>query len=96
MPDGRYDCIVGGITITPARERILAWTTPYVMTTLSLIVNSTKTPGIRTLANMKGALVGAQAATTDYDAALLIAEARPDRSRKGLPVRLDRGSDKGS
>ena len=25
IQDGRYDCIVGGITITPGRERILAW-----------------------------------------------------------------------
>ena len=27
--EGRYDCIVGGITITPNRERILAWSTSY-------------------------------------------------------------------
>jgi ABC-type amino acid transport substrate-binding protein len=70
MQDGRYDCIVGGITITPARERILAWSVPYVTTTLSLMMNSAKTPGICSLADMKGALVGVQAATTDYDAAL--------------------------
>lgn len=72
MQAGRYDCIVGGITITPARQRILTWSTPYVMTTLSLIVNTAKTPRIRGQASMKGALVGVQAATTDYDAALLM------------------------
>jgi len=70
MQDGGYDCIVGGITITPARERIPAWSVPYVTTTLSLVVNGAKTPAIRSLADMKGALVGVQAATTDYDAAL--------------------------
>jgi ABC-type amino acid transport substrate-binding protein len=32
---GRYDCIVGGITITPARERILTWSVPCVTTPLS-------------------------------------------------------------
>jgi ABC-type amino acid transport substrate-binding protein len=39
MQGGRYDCIVGGITITPERERILAWSVPYFTTTLSLVVN---------------------------------------------------------
>src|SRR5436190_22485394 len=32
MQDGQYDCIVGGITITPERERLLAWSTPYMTT----------------------------------------------------------------
>jgi ABC-type amino acid transport substrate-binding protein len=72
MQDGRYDCIVGAITITPKRERILAWSVPYVTTTLSLVVNHAKTPAIHSLADMKGAVVGVQAATTDYDAALLM------------------------
>jgi hypothetical protein len=30
MQDGRYDCIVGGATITSERERVLAWSVPYV------------------------------------------------------------------
>jgi ABC-type amino acid transport substrate-binding protein len=72
MQDGRYDCIVGAITITPERERVLAWSTPYVTTTLSLVVNDAKTPMIHSLADLKGALVGVQAATTDYDAALVM------------------------
>jgi ABC-type amino acid transport substrate-binding protein len=70
MHDGRYDCIVGGITITPKRERVLAWSVPYLTTALSLVVNGARTPEIHGLADLKGALVGVQAATTDYDAAL--------------------------
>jgi ABC-type amino acid transport substrate-binding protein len=70
MQEGRYDCIVGGITITPARSRVLAWSDPYMTTTLSLIVNSIKTPAIQGLAGLKDATVGVQAATTDYDAAV--------------------------
>jgi ABC-type amino acid transport substrate-binding protein len=70
MEDHRYDCIIGGITITPARQAKLAWSDPYMMTTLSLVINSAKTPQIRGLADMKEATVGVQAATTDYDAAL--------------------------
>ena len=70
MQEGRYDCIVGGITITPMREQMLAWSVPYLTTTLSLVVNRAKTPAIHSLAGMRGASVGVQAATTDYDAAL--------------------------
>jgi ABC-type amino acid transport substrate-binding protein len=70
MRDGRYDCIVGGITVTPAREKILAWSTPYMTTTLSLVVDAERHPAIRGLADLKGASVAVQAATTDYDVAL--------------------------
>src|SRR5215470_8096337 len=67
---GRYDCVVGGITITPAREETLAWSEPYMTTTLSLVINGYKTPQIRNLADLKNATVGVQAATTDYEAAI--------------------------
>ena len=70
MQDGKYDCIVGGITITPERERMLAWSTPYMTTTLSLVVDTRRSPGIRSIADFKGASVGVQAATTDYDVAV--------------------------
>ena len=70
MQDGRYDCIIGGITITPARQAALAWSDAYMTTTLSLVINSTKTPQIRSLADLKDATVGVQAATTDYDVAI--------------------------
>jgi ABC-type amino acid transport substrate-binding protein len=33
----------GGITITPERERVLAWSVPYITTTLSFVVNGAKT-----------------------------------------------------
>jgi ABC-type amino acid transport substrate-binding protein len=72
MEDHRYDCIVGGITITRARQETLAWSDPYMTTTLSLMVNSAKTPQIRSLADLKDATVGVQAATTDYDAAVAL------------------------
>jgi ABC-type amino acid transport substrate-binding protein len=72
MQVGRYDCIVGGITITPMREQMLAWSVPYLTTTLSLVVNRARTPTIHSLAGMRGASVGVQAATTDYDAAVVM------------------------
>ena len=75
MQENRYDCIVGGITITPGRERLLAWSVPYMTTTLSLIVDAARSlPGM-TLADLKGATVAVQAATTDYDAAVAMQRA---------------------
>jgi ABC-type amino acid transport substrate-binding protein len=74
MEDHRYDCIVGGITITPAREQALAWSVPYMTTTLSLVVNADNTPDIKDLAGLRGASVGVQAATTDYDIAVVMQE----------------------
>jgi ABC-type amino acid transport substrate-binding protein len=70
MQDGRYDCIVGGITITPERRRMLAWSTPYMTTTLSLVVDSRHSPNMRSMADFRNASVGVQAATTDYDIAI--------------------------
>jgi ABC-type amino acid transport substrate-binding protein len=67
---GRYDCIVGGITVTPTREETLAWSIPYMTTTLSLVINGSKTPQIHSLDDLKNATVGVQAATTDYEAAI--------------------------
>jgi ABC-type amino acid transport substrate-binding protein len=82
MEQGRYDCIVGGITITPNRERILAWSTPYMTTTLSLVVNREKTPAVQSIADLKDASVGVQAATTDYDAAIVMQKQGEIRSVK--------------
>jgi ABC-type amino acid transport substrate-binding protein len=70
MQQGQYDCIVGGITITAERRRLLAWSTPYMTTTLSLVVDSRRSPNLRSIADFKHASVGVQAATTDYDIAV--------------------------
>ena len=90
MQAGRYDCIVGGITITPERERMLAWSTPYMTTTLSLVVDA-RSPQIRGMADLRNASVGVQAATTDYDIAIRMQQQRRDRPREGLSVRPDPG-----
>lgn len=76
MQDGLYDCIDGGITITSARQQMLAWSTPYMTTTLSLVLDSKRTPQIRSLAGLKEAAVGVQPATTDYDGAVTMQKRR--------------------
>jgi len=70
MQRSLYDCIVGGITITPDRQKVLAWSVPYVTTTLSLVIDAARYPAAMSLADLKDATVGVQAATTDYDAAV--------------------------
>ena len=70
MQAGQYDAIVGGITITPEREQSLAWSTPYMTTTLSIVVDRARSPQIRSIADLASASVGVQAATTDYDIAV--------------------------
>ena len=75
MQHNIYDCVVGGITITPDRQRVLAWSVPYMTTTLSLVIDAARSPATMTLADLKGATVGVQAATTDYDAAITMQRA---------------------
>jgi len=75
MQRNLYDCIVGGITITPERQKVLAWSVPYLTTTLSLVVNALRSPAAMALADLKDATVGVQAATTDYAAAVAMQRA---------------------
>jgi ABC-type amino acid transport substrate-binding protein len=72
MQHNRYDCIIGGITITPERAKALAWSTPYMTTTLSLVVDTRRIPKVTSLTDLKHATVGVQAATTDYNIAVVM------------------------
>jgi ABC-type amino acid transport substrate-binding protein len=75
MERNRFDCIICGITITPNREKVLDWSTPYMVTTLSLIVDARRMPWATSLADLKTATVGVQSETTDYDAAVALLRA---------------------
>ena len=55
-------------------------------TTLSLVIDSARTPQIRNLADMRKASVGVQAATTDYDEALAMRQRGEIGSIKVYPV----------
>jgi ABC-type amino acid transport substrate-binding protein len=91
MQAGRYDCIIGGITITPARQRILLWSAPYMTTTLSLIIATIRAPEIRGLAGLAGGTIGVQAATTDYEAAIAMLHRGEIKSVKVYPFdRIER------
>lgn len=66
----KYDVIMGGITLTPLREKIVPYTNPYIITTLSILINEKQSPKIRSINDLRNQIVGVQAKTTDYDIAL--------------------------
>ncbi len=66
LQQGRYDVSIGSMTITPARQKVLAFTDPYYYTSGQVFVKKggPQITGIADLANKK---VGVGAATTYYD-----------------------------
>ncbi len=52
----------------------MAWSTPYMTTTLSLVVDARRSFDMRSMADFRKASVGVQAATTDYDVAIRMQE----------------------
>ncbi|KTD22099.1 cystine/glutamine-binding periplasmic protein [Legionella lansingensis] len=70
LENNKYDVIMGGITITPAREKIVPYTIPYMTTTLSILINIKKTPNIKFMNDLQNQTIGVQSKTTDYDIAL--------------------------
>lgn len=63
---GKIDCIWNGFTITPERIEALCFTFPYVDNSQVIIVR--KDSGIKTLADMRGKILGLQAGSSAADA----------------------------
>lgn len=62
LATGKIDCIWNGLTMTPDREAVLAFTKPYLNNDQVLVVRENS--GIETLADMKGKTVGIQSGST--------------------------------
>ncbi|WP_392538125.1 ABC transporter substrate-binding protein [Legionella sp. 227] len=69
LREQQYDLIMGAITITSGREKIIAFSKPYMTTTLSIVINTKKTPQAKTIADLGNLTMGVQAKTTDFDIA---------------------------
>lgn len=69
LRENRYDLIMGAITITADRKKLIAFSKPYMTTTLSIVINKDKTPQVKTIADLSQLTMGIQAATTDFDIA---------------------------
>lgn len=72
LKKNKYDIIMGAITITAEREKTLAFSQPFMTTTLSIIINEKKTPQVKNITDLHDQSIGVQKATTDYDIAVIM------------------------
>jgi polar amino acid transport system substrate-binding protein len=79
---GEYDCIASGTTITPQRQAIVDFCTPYVLSGQSLVVDVTRHPNVRSTADLRGLVIGVQQGNTSEPVAeRLVADGRAARVR---------------
>lgn len=70
-----YDCIASGTTITPDRERVADFCTPYAISGQSLVVDPRRYPNVHGIADLKGLVIGVQQGNTSQPVAdKLVAE----------------------
>ena len=69
IPRGTYDVGVSAITIKEERKQTVDFTVPYFEANLSMAVNVTKTPNIKTVDDLAGTTIGVQDGTTGADCA---------------------------
>ena len=82
LDDGSYDCVASGTTITPGREAIADFCTPYAISGQSLVVDVKRYPDVHGIADLKGLVVGVQQGNTSQPVAeKLVAENRAARVR---------------
>lgn len=66
LSTGNIDCIWNGLTITPERKEQLSFSKPYLNNAQVLVVKNDS--GIKTLADLKGKVIGLQAGSSAQDA----------------------------
>ena len=66
LQQGKYDVSIGSMTITPERQKVLAFSDPYYYTSGQVFVKKGG-PQISGVADLAGKKVGVGAATTYYD-----------------------------
>jgi ABC-type amino acid transport substrate-binding protein len=75
LAKGCFDAVASGTTITPDREKVVLFSDPYLEFNQALIVNVAKTPQIKSVADLRGQVVGIQAGnTSDIVARKLLAK----------------------
>jgi polar amino acid transport system substrate-binding protein len=75
LTEGRIDAVASGTTITPEREQVVLFSDPYLEFNQALVVNVARAPQIKSVADLRGQVVGIQAGnTSDIVARKLLAE----------------------
>jgi polar amino acid transport system substrate-binding protein len=64
LAGGTCDAVISGTTITPAREQVALFSAPYLEFNQGLAVNAARTPGIKSLDDLRGQIVGIQTGNT--------------------------------
>ena len=64
LADGRYDAVASGTTITPERQQVAIFSDSYLTFDQGLIVNRTRTPSVRSTADLRGFTIGIQRGNT--------------------------------
>jgi polar amino acid transport system substrate-binding protein len=64
LAGGMFDCVASGTTITPDRQRLAAFCTPYAVSGQSLVCNIEATPHVRSTDDLRGMTIGVQQGNT--------------------------------
>jgi polar amino acid transport system substrate-binding protein len=64
LREGRRDVVISGTTITPERRKVARFSQPYLHAGQSLVVNTARTPQIRSTDDLAGQVVGIQRGNT--------------------------------
>jgi polar amino acid transport system substrate-binding protein len=64
LTEGRFDAVASGTTITPDREQGVLFSDPYLEFNQALVVNVARTPEIKSVADLRGQVVGIQSGNT--------------------------------
>jgi polar amino acid transport system substrate-binding protein len=82
LADGSYDCVASGTTITPGRQAIADFCSPYCLSGQSLVVDAGRHPDVHGIDHLKGLVIGVQKGNTSQPVAdKLVAEGRAARVR---------------
>jgi polar amino acid transport system substrate-binding protein len=82
LDDGSYDCVASGTTITPGRQAIADFCSPYCVSGQSLVVDARRHPNMHGIDDLKGLVIGVQQGNTSQPVAdKLVADGRAARVR---------------
>ncbi|ORA19140.1 amino acid ABC transporter substrate-binding protein [Mycobacterium angelicum] len=79
---GEYDCVAAGTTVTPEREKQVAFAAPYLVSGQSLAVDTARLPYVKCIDDLDGLTVGVQQGNTSQPIAnRLVAAGKAARVR---------------
>ena len=79
---GVYDCVIAGTTVTPERQRKVAFAPPYLVSGQSLAVDTSRLPHVRSIDDLAGLTIGVQQGNTSQPIAQrLVAAGRASAAR---------------